>query len=117
MAQPENTFEMAGFPYIDPKVQHVGVSKLRNLNATNLSEIKKTLVIQDPNDNPLAVLLKYEQYLAIQKQLKSLVETLNVLVDPHERKKFQESLEQLKEGKTETLDELNRSTESKRSRG
>jgi hypothetical protein len=106
MAQPGSTFEMAGFPYIDPKVQHVGVSKLRNLNATNLSEIDKTLVIQDPNDNPLAVLLKYEQYLAIQKQFRSLVETINILSDQKERANIQQALDQVKEGQLVDFDDL-----------
>src|SRR5262245_52085485 len=46
-------------PYIDPNVEHVGVSKLRSLNADTLREMNKTLVLQD-NHEPLAVLLKYE---------------------------------------------------------
>ena|ERR1700691_1748494 len=52
-------------PYLDPSVQHVGISRLRALNATQLRELDKTLVIQD-NDKPLAVLLKYEHFLAMQ---------------------------------------------------
>lgn len=62
-------------PYIDPNVQHVGVSKLRSLNASTLGNIKNAWVIQD-NDTPLAVLVKYDQYLVIQKQLMSLLETI-----------------------------------------
>jgi len=41
---------------------------LRALNATQLKELDKTLVIQD-NDKPLAVLLKYEHFLAMQKRI------------------------------------------------
>jgi len=33
-------------PYIDPNVEHVGVSRLRTLNASNLRNFEKTLVIQ-----------------------------------------------------------------------
>jgi hypothetical protein len=55
-------------PYLDPNVQHVGISRLRALNVTQLSELDKTLVIQD-NDKPLAVLLKYEHFLAMQEQI------------------------------------------------
>jgi len=56
-------------PYLDPSVQHVGISKLRALNVTQLRDLDKTLVIQD-NDKPLAVLLKYEHFMAIQELLK-----------------------------------------------
>ena len=57
-------------PYLDPNVQHVGISKLRALNVTQLRDLDKTLVIQD-NDNPLAVLLKYEHFMAMQEQIRS----------------------------------------------
>jgi translation initiation factor IF-3 len=56
-------------PYLDPSVQHVGISRLRALNVAHLRDLDKTLVIQD-NDKPLAVLLKYEHFMAIQKQLR-----------------------------------------------
>ena len=56
-------------PYLDPSVQHVGISRLRALNFTQLRELDKTLVIQD-NDKQLAVLLKYEHFLAMQERLR-----------------------------------------------
>lgn len=55
-------------PYLDPSVQYVGISRLRALNVTQLRELDKTLVIQD-NDKPLAVLLKYEHFLAMQEKI------------------------------------------------
>ena len=55
-------------PYVDPTVQHVGISRLRALNVTQLRALDKTLVIQD-NDEPLAVLLKYEHFLAMQERM------------------------------------------------
>jgi len=55
-------------PYLDPNVQHVGISRLRALNVTQLRELDKTLVIQD-NDKPLVVLLKYEHFLAMQERM------------------------------------------------
>jgi len=60
--------EKNDIPIIDPRIEYVGATKLRSLNTTNLSKLKKTLVIQD-NDTPLAVLLNYEQYLTIQRKL------------------------------------------------
>lgn len=64
--------------YVNPNVRTVGVSKLRSLNATQLRGIDKTLVIQE-NDQPLAVLLKYEEYIAMQEQLLAMIETQAVL--------------------------------------
>ena len=55
-------------PYLDPSVQHVGISKLRALNVAQLRALDKTLVIQD-NDKLLAVLLKYEHFLAMQEKM------------------------------------------------
>jgi hypothetical protein len=55
-------------PYIDPNIQHVGISRLRSLNVAQLRAFDKTWVIQD-NDKPLAVLLKYEHFLAMQEKM------------------------------------------------
>jgi hypothetical protein len=52
-------------PFIDPNVAHVGISKLRTLNAETLRNLKQTLVIQD-GETPLAVIVPYEVYLAMQ---------------------------------------------------
>ncbi len=60
-------------PYLDPKVQFVGVSKLRSLNATNLRALDKTLVIQD-GETPLAVLMSYELFLKMQQQMQTLTQ-------------------------------------------
>ena len=57
-------------PYVDPSVQHVGITKLRSLNVTQLRELDKTLVIQD-NDKPLAVLLRYEHFMAMQEKIRA----------------------------------------------
>ena len=55
-------------PYIDPNIQHVGISRLRSLNIAQLRAFNKTWVIQD-NDKPLAVLLTYEHFLAMQERM------------------------------------------------
>jgi hypothetical protein len=62
--------KQVSIPYLDPSVQHVGISKLRALNATQLRDLDKTLVIQD-NDKPLAVLLKFEHFMAMQEQIRA----------------------------------------------
>lgn len=61
--------------YIDPTVEHVGVSRLRQLNASNLGKLKKMLVIQD-DGTALAVVVRYEQYLAMQNQLEQALRTI-----------------------------------------
>lgn len=53
-------------PYLDPSVQHVGISRLRAFNVSQLNTLEKTLVIQD-NDRPLAVLVKYSNFMAMQE--------------------------------------------------
>lgn len=92
-------------PYIDPNVQHVGVSKLRSLNASKLSTIKSALVIQD-NDTPLAVLVRYEQYLILQKQLMSLLETIQILTDPREKAEMEVGIKEASEGRVIPLTEV-----------
>ncbi len=63
-----NQVSQVFIPYLDPSVLHVGISRLRALNVTQLRDLDKTLVIQD-NDEPLAVLLKYEHFLAMQEKI------------------------------------------------
>jgi len=92
-------------PYIDPHVQHVGVSKLRSLSASKLSNIKSALVIQD-NDTPLAVLVKYEEYLILQNRLMSLLETIEILTDPNERAELEAGIKDAREGKVTNLSEI-----------
>ena len=60
--------KQVSIPYLDPNVQHVGISRLRALNVAQLRAVDKTLVIQD-NDQALAVLLKYEHFLAMQERM------------------------------------------------
>lgn len=105
----------ASVPYIDPKVEHVGVSKLRALNATNLRTIN-TLVIQE-NDNPLAVLLKYEQYLIMQNQLFQLLEALEIAMNEEERNALRSGLADLKAGRVASISQIRRSLRKPTKRG
>jgi predicted transposase YdaD len=100
-------------PYIDPDVEHVGVSKLRMLNATTLRNFDKTLVIQD-NDTPLAVLLTYDQFLLMQQQLQAVLETIEVITDDEERSALIEGLQAVARGKTKSLSEIRAELKPKR---
>lgn len=55
-----------GIPHIDPMVEYVGVSTLRRLTSTALRDLKTMLVVSG-DGTPLVVILKYEQFLAIQE--------------------------------------------------
>jgi len=98
-------FKMAGIPYVDPSVERAGVSKLRSLNATSLSRLDKTLVIQD-NDTPIAVLLNYEQYLIIQNQLHQALDTLETLTDARRVASLKEGLNDMAGGNATRLEDI-----------
>jgi PHD/YefM family antitoxin component YafN of YafNO toxin-antitoxin module len=89
-------------PYIDEQVEHVGITRLRSLNVSSLRDFDKTLVIQD-NDKPLAVLLSYEQFLAMQKQLVSVLATLEVFTNGTEAERFKTGLADVQAGKVKPL--------------
>ena len=93
-------------PFIDPSVKHVGVSKLRELNATKLKEQNDdTLVIQE-NDQPLAVLLSYEKYLIIQEQLAAVMNTLELFSENQELEGVLRGLSEVTEGRTRSFAEV-----------
>jgi hypothetical protein len=71
----DGTMNEGNIPVIDPSVRYVGVSKLRELKAATLRQLKETLVVQDEKQ-PLAVILSYKQFLNIQSELDRVVATL-----------------------------------------
>lgn len=97
-------------PFIDPNVEHVGVSRLRKLDSAKLKETveKNTLVIQE-SDTSVAVLLSYERFLIIQDQLQSVMATLEVLSSKDEVRELLLGLKEAKEGKTNSLDSIRKS--------
>ncbi|HVP52053.1 MAG TPA: hypothetical protein VMT05_08090 [Terriglobales bacterium] len=95
----------SAIPIIDPSVKHVGVSKLRELNATTLKETDDTLVIQD-NDGPLAVILSYDKYLAIQNELLGVVNTMELMSEKSELNGVVAGLNDIAEGRTRPFAEI-----------
>jgi hypothetical protein len=106
--QMQNTLDI---PRIDPNVRHVGVSKLRKLNSNDLKNSEDTLVLQE-NDTPLAVLLKYENYLILQNQLDSLMATIEVLTS--ELGDLKSGIDDLNAGRTKSISEVMASLKKKR---
>src|SRR5258706_12389046 len=84
-------------PYIAPNVEHVGISNLRQLDSKKVRKLDKTFVINDHN-TPLAVLLSYEQYLIIQDQLQSVMDTFEILANSAEAEALISGLQDLREG-------------------
>lgn len=102
-------------PYIDPNVEHVGVSKLRTLSGKRLRSFEKTLVIQE-NDTPLAVLLNYRQFLNMQNQLRAVLETIDLLTDEEEASALRAGLAAAASGRTKSLDRIKRERAQRRRR-
>lgn len=93
-------------PNIDPQVKYVGVSKLRDLNATKLKEqTDETLVIQD-NDTPLAVLLSYKKFLEIREEFQAVLNMIELLADETERKGILAAFEDIRAGRVRSLAEI-----------
>lgn len=96
-----------GIPFIDPNVERVGVSKLRTLNASNLSQVNKTIVIQE-NDRPLAVLLNYDQYMTIQNKLQEALDQIGLFSTEEVKKGLMKGLKDIKEGRITPLEEVDK---------
>jgi len=62
---------------IDRRVKRVGVSKLRHLSSEELRKLGDEILILQMGDQPLAVLVGYEQYLRLQDMVQKLEETVS----------------------------------------
>lgn len=93
------------YPVIDPTIKHVGVSKLRELNAATLKDTEDTFVIQD-NNTPLAVLLRYEKFLVMQQQLAAVMNTLDLLSESKELQGVLAGIEDMLAGRVRSLAEV-----------
>jgi PHD/YefM family antitoxin component YafN of YafNO toxin-antitoxin module len=93
------------YPVIDPTIKHVGVSKLRQLNAATLKETQDTFVIQE-NNTPLAVLLRYEKFLSMQQQLMSVLNTLELMSKQKELEGLLAGIKDMQAGRVVSLAEV-----------
>jgi PHD/YefM family antitoxin component YafN of YafNO toxin-antitoxin module len=96
---------LAEYPVIDPTIKHVGVSKLRELNASKLKETEDTFVIQD-NNTPLAVLLTYDKYMAIQQELTAVLNTMDLLTESGELAGVLAGIADFDAGKSRSLEAI-----------
>ena len=94
------------FPDIDPRIKHVGVSKLRDLNATKLKEQEdETLVIQE-NDTPLSVLFSYKRYQEMRAEFGALMSMIEMLTDDNERNGLLAAFEDVRAGRVRPLADI-----------
>jgi PHD/YefM family antitoxin component YafN of YafNO toxin-antitoxin module len=100
-------------PYIDASVKHVGVSKLRGLNADKLRETTDTFVIQE-NEKPLAVLLTYDKFMAMQEELNAVARTVEMLSDKAELAALKAGMEDTKAKRVRSLDEIDADLKKKK---
>jgi hypothetical protein len=54
-------------PYVNPDIKHVGVSTMRQMDSQFLRDLKHPIVIGI--DKPLAVLIPYQVFMEIQKEM------------------------------------------------
>lgn len=94
------------FPDIDPRIRHVGVSKLRDLNATKLKEQEDdTLVIQE-NDTPLSVLFSYKRYQEMRAEVNALLSMIEMLTNTKERDGLLAAFEDVRAGRVRSLEDI-----------
>ena len=94
------------FPDINPQIRYVGVSKLRDLNATKLKEqTDDTFVIQE-NDTPLSVLFSYKRYQEMRAEFNSLLSMIEMLTNETERNGMLAAFEDIRAGRVRTLAEI-----------
>lgn len=96
----------SAFLDINPQIKFVGVSKLRDLNATKLrDQSDEALVIQE-NDTPLSVLMSYKRYLAMREEFTALLSMVELLANEKERTGILAAFEDLSAGRVRSLKEI-----------
>jgi len=55
------------FPTISPGVTYMGTSNLRTLNRSSLMSMKGPKIVLDPSNQPMAVIVPYDQYMRMQE--------------------------------------------------
>lgn len=65
-------------PKIDPDVKYIGSSKLRDLTATELRALTGAIVVTGAQNTPLAVILPYETYMALQNTVRIAMQVRSV---------------------------------------
>lgn len=103
----------SAFPDINPQIKFVGVSKLRDLNATKLKEQTDDALVIQENDTPLSVLLSYKRYLAMREEFNAMLSVIEVLSNENEREGLLKAFEDLRAGRVRSLADIESDLEKK----
>jgi PHD/YefM family antitoxin component YafN of YafNO toxin-antitoxin module len=96
----------SAFLDINPQIKFVGVSKLRDLNATKLREQTDDALVIQENDTPLSVLLSYKRYLAMREEYNAMLSMIEMLSNEKERTGILSAFEDIRAGRVRSLDEI-----------
>lgn len=58
---------MMPIPKLDPQVKYIGASRLRQLTAKSLAELKGAIVVQATDASPLAVIVPFATWQQVQR--------------------------------------------------
>jgi hypothetical protein len=94
------------FPDINPQIKFVGVSKLRDLNATKLREQTDDALVIQENDTPLSVLLSYQKYQAMREEFNAMLSMIEMLTNDSERTGLLKAFEDIRSGRVRSLAEI-----------
>lgn len=100
------TAASSAFPDINPQIKFVGVSKLRDLNATKLREQTDDALVIQENDTPLSVLLSYKRYQAMREEFNALLSMIEMLTNEYEHKSLLKAFEDIRSGRVRSLAEI-----------
>jgi PHD/YefM family antitoxin component YafN of YafNO toxin-antitoxin module len=96
----------SSFPDINPQIKFVGVSKLRDLNASKLREQTDDALVIQENDTPLSVLLSYARYQAMREEFNAMLSMIEMLANDNERNGLLKAFEELRAGRVRSLDDI-----------
>jgi PHD/YefM family antitoxin component YafN of YafNO toxin-antitoxin module len=96
----------SAFLDINPQIKYVGVSKLRDLNATKLREQTDDALVIQENDTPLSVLFSYKKYMEMRQEFNAMLSVIEMLSNEEERKGLLAAFEDLSAGRVRSLDEI-----------
>jgi len=96
----------SAFLDINPQIKYVGVSKLRDLNATKLREQTDDALVIQENDTPLSVLFSYSKYMEMRQEFNAMLSVIEMLSSDEEHKGLLAAFEDIRAGRVRSLDEI-----------
>jgi hypothetical protein len=96
----------SAFLDINPQIKYVGVSKLRDLNATKLREQTDDALVIQENDTPLSVLFSHKRCMEMREEFHGMLNVIEMLSNAEEHKGLLAAFEDVRSGRIRSLDEI-----------